>query len=123
MTKAKPAAHHGERFDLYQHVTNQIVAALEQGVRPWVQPWSSDHLACRIGRPLRACGKGYRGINVLVLWLTATAQGYRSPFWLTFKQALGRCQVGGGERVCRRHCSFRTVNQAARATPATSRQV
>ena len=95
MTKAKPAAHRGERFDLYQHVTNQIVAALEQGVRPWVQPWSSDHLACRVGRPLRACGKGYRGINVLVLWLTATAQGYRSPFWLTFKQAL---ELGGNVR-------------------------
>ena len=73
MARFKPAVARSERFDLYQHVTDQIVAALDQGVRPWVKPWNADHLACRVGRPLRACGKGYRGINVLALWLTATA--------------------------------------------------
>ena len=35
----------------------------------------------------------------------------------------GRCQVGGVRTNCQRHCSCRTVKQAARATPATSRQV
>jgi len=51
------------RLDLYHQVTNQTIAALEQGVRPWTKPWSADHLATRVSRPLRACGKPYRGIN------------------------------------------------------------
>jgi len=74
MARFKPSAARSERFDLYQHVTDQIVAALDQGVRPWVKPWSTEHLAGRVSRPLRACGKNYRGINVLVLWLTAAAK-------------------------------------------------
>ena len=95
MARFKPSAARSERFDLYQHVTDQIVAALDQGVRPWIKPWSAEHLAGRVSRPLRACGKNYRGINVLVLWLTAAAKGYGSPYWLTFKQAL---ELGGNVR-------------------------
>ena len=91
----KPRASQASRLDLYQEVTNQIIAALEQGVRPWTKPWSADHLATRVSRPLRACGKNYRGINVLILWLTSTAKSYRSPYWLTFKQAL---DLGGHVR-------------------------
>jgi transposase-like protein len=37
--------------------------------------------------------------------------------------ARGVVKLAGGERIRGRHCSFRMVNQAARATPATSRQV
>lgn len=48
-----------------------------------------------LSRPLRACGKNYRGINCLVLWLAATAKGYGSPYWLTFRQAL---ELGGNVR-------------------------
>ncbi len=29
------------RRDLYQDVTDRIVAALEDGVAPWVRPWRS----------------------------------------------------------------------------------
>ena len=61
MTKLR--ASQAARLDLYQQVTNQIIAALEQGVRPWSQPWSAEHLATRVSRPLRACSKPYRGIN------------------------------------------------------------
>jgi len=28
--------------DLYQSVTDRIVAALEAGTAPWVRPWKSD---------------------------------------------------------------------------------
>jgi hypothetical protein len=38
-------------------------------------------------------------------------------------KARGAVKLAERERICRRHCSFRTVNQAARATPAISRQV
>lgn len=41
----------GSRTDVYARITETIVAALEKGVRPWVQPWSAgqhgrqDHAA------------------------------------------------------------------------------
>lgn len=85
--------------DIYQRVTDQIVAALEQGVRPWVKPWDAVHAAGRINRPLRANGIAYRGINILTLWATASERGYSAPLWLTYKQAqeLGG-QVRKGEK-------------------------
>jgi antirestriction protein ArdC len=48
---------------------------------------------------LRASGIPYRGINVLMLWAAATAQGFNAPLWLTYKQAqeLGG-QVRKGEK-------------------------
>jgi len=33
-----------ERHDIYTRVTNKIVASLEQGVRPWHQPWNAGNL-------------------------------------------------------------------------------
>jgi antirestriction protein ArdC len=81
------------KTDLYQKVTNQIVSSLEQGVRPWMKPWSAEHAAGRITRPLRANGIAYQGINVLVLWCEAVTKGYGAPIWMTFRQAveLGAC--------------------------------
>ena len=76
------------KSDLYQQVTDQIIRALEQGTRPWHQPWSVDHAAGRITRPLRAGGIPYQGINVLMLWSAAVEKGYASPFWFTYLQAL-----------------------------------
>ena len=76
-----------ERRDVYAAITNRIVAELEQGVRPWIQPWSANSAAGRISRPLRHNGTPYRGINVLMLWLQAVARDYHSPIWMTFKQA------------------------------------
>jgi len=76
------------KADVYTRVTDKIVAALEAGVRPWMQPWSVEHAAGRISRPLRANGKRYQGVNVLLLWGEAMDKGYVAPFWMTFKQAL-----------------------------------
>ena len=76
------------RTDVYQKITDQIVAALEQGVRPWHQPWKAEHSAGRITRPLRGNGVPYQGINVLMLWSAAIEKGYAAPIWMTFKQAL-----------------------------------
>jgi antirestriction protein ArdC len=85
--------------DIYQRVTAQIVASLEQGVRPWLKPWNAEHAAGRITRPLRGNGVPYQGINVLMLWGAAVERGYAAPIWMTFKQALelGGC-VRKGER-------------------------
>jgi antirestriction protein ArdC len=85
--------------DVYQRITDQIVAELEKGVRPWLKPWNAAHADGRSSRPLRANGIPYRGINVLMLWAAATAQGFNAPLWLTYKQAqeLGG-QVRKGEK-------------------------
>jgi antirestriction protein ArdC len=55
------------RVDIYTRITNQIVEQLEQGVRPWLQPWNAEHAAGRITRPLRHNGEKYHGINIIVL--------------------------------------------------------
>jgi len=87
------------KTDLYERVTAQIVASLEQGVRPWLKPWNAEHAAGRITRPLRGNGVPYQGINVLMLWGASVERGYAAPIWMTFKQALelGGC-VRKGER-------------------------
>jgi antirestriction protein ArdC len=87
------------KTDLYQRVTDQIVASLEQGVRPWMKPWNAEHAAGRITRPLRANGIAYQGINVLVLWSESVTKGYSAPIWMTFRQALElNAHVRKGER-------------------------
>lgn len=86
------------REDVHSRVTARIVADLEQGARPWLRPWSVEHAAGHITRPLRANGTPYRGVNVLLLWGEAVANGYVAPTWMTYKQAqeLG-AQVRTGE--------------------------
>jgi antirestriction protein ArdC len=77
-----------DRQNVYARVTAKIVASLEQGVRPWMKPWSGENAAARISRPLRHNGQPYSGINILVLWGASVEQGFASPTWMTFKQAL-----------------------------------
>lgn len=83
------------RGDVYTRITDKIIADLEKGVRPWMKPWSAEHAAGKITRPLRHNGIPYRGINVVMLWSASVAKGYACPLWLTFKQAL---ELGGHVR-------------------------
>jgi len=85
----------GDRLAPAEVITAAIVARLEAGARPWVQPWTG----ASVSRPLRACGTPYQGINVLWLWMVAEAAGDLSPFWMTYRQTqlLGG-QVRKGER-------------------------
>lgn len=73
-----------DRKDIYSRITETIVAQLEAGTRPWMQPWDSGASPTR---PLRHNGAPYAGINVLMLWAASVASGYESPFWMTFRQA------------------------------------
>lgn len=73
--------------DIYAHVTDKIIAELENGVLPWHKPWNAENAAGRITRPLRHNGIPYNGINILMLWSASLDEAYSSPFWLTFKQA------------------------------------
>jgi antirestriction protein ArdC len=76
------------RQDVYTRVTDRIVADLEQGLRPWMKPWSAEHAAGKITRPLRHNGTPYSGINILMLWSAAMDGGFAAPIWMTFKQTL-----------------------------------
>jgi antirestriction protein ArdC len=78
--------------DLYTRVTHQILADLAQGVRPWIRPWASAHPAGSITRPLRHNQIPYSGINTVLLWTRAMAEGFGAPIWMTFRQAL---ELGG----------------------------
>lgn len=83
------------RQDIYSRITDQIVAALEQGVKPWTQPWNAAHEAGPVSRPLRHNGQPYAGINVLTLWASAMERHFAAPVWMTFKQAI---ELGGHVR-------------------------
>lgn len=75
-TAAKP--------NVYQIVTDRILASLKSGIIPWEKPWTSRTFAGgNLPRNFRT-GKPYRGVNVFLLW----SSPYSSPIWLTFKQAL-----------------------------------
>lgn len=88
---------HASRIDLYQSVTDRIVAALEHGSAPWVCPWRrspEQALPANLGS-----GRAYRGINVLLLNLQTLAHGYALNRWLTYRQALELgAQVRRGEQ-------------------------
>ena len=78
--------------DLYAEVSTRIVAELEAGAAPWVKPWSATPGA---NTPCNAAtNRPYSGCNVILLWMAQTA-GYRTPRFLTFKQAL---ELGGNVR-------------------------
>jgi len=77
-----------QRADIYTRITDRIIADLENGVRPWLNPWNAGNTTGRITLPLRHNGVPYRGINILVLWGEALDKGYSCPIWMTFKQAL-----------------------------------
>jgi antirestriction protein ArdC len=80
--------------DMYQEVTDQIVKALEQGVAPWVKPWSeeADPIPVNV-----VSDRPYRGVNVLLLNLKSLFTGYTRNRWLTYRQAvdLGGCVRSG----------------------------
>ncbi|WCM26000.1 zincin-like metallopeptidase domain-containing protein [Sphingomonas sp. QA11] len=80
------------RASLYDEVTHRIVAELEAGRFPWVQPWarSGGTGPCLPRNALTA--RSYSGVNVLILWGAVIEHGWPSQSWLTFKQAL---EAGG----------------------------
>jgi len=105
----------GERQDLYSEVTARIIAEMEEGRLPWVQPW--DSAACGCGMPENGgTGRRYSGINVLILWAAAVSGGYASQRWLTFRQA----QVLGG--TIRKGERGTTVCYADRFTPKAEQE-
>ena len=91
--------------DLYAEVSARIIAELEAGAAPWIKPWSSTPGA---NTPCNAVtNRPYSGCNVVLLWM-AQAAGYRTPRFLTFKQAL---ELGGHVRKGERGTKVYFVKQ------------
>lgn len=87
--------HETQRQDIYSRITDQIIAHLEKGVKPWTQPWNAAHAAGPVTRPLRFNGEPYSGINILTLWASAMERSFAAPIWMTFRQAR---ELGGHVR-------------------------
>jgi antirestriction protein ArdC len=82
---------------LYDEITNKIIAELEVGRVPWVQPWGTTAAKAPLGLPKNgATGRLYSGINVLILWAAVIERGFAAQSWLTFRQALS---LGGNVRT------------------------
>jgi len=87
----KPRA---EKQNLYDEITSRIVAELEAGRVPWVQPWGAA--AAGLGLPKNAAtSRRYWGINILILWGGVIERGFSAQHWLTFRQAVA---LGGNVR-------------------------
>jgi antirestriction protein ArdC len=87
-----------DRTDLYTRITAEIIAAIEAGAGEFRMPW--HHTGTSIARPANiASGKGYRGVNVLALWVAAKIARFENGVWGTYRQwqAL-EAQVRKGER-------------------------
>jgi antirestriction protein ArdC len=83
--------------DVYEAITNRVIAAIEEGAGRWQMPWHRSG----VSRPVNAhTKKSYRGVNVVALWAAAGAYGYSSGFWATYKQWRHvEAQVRKGERA------------------------
>src|SRR5499433_698399 len=70
---------------VYQYITDKIIAELEQGCVPWHKPWKS---ADGVRLPSNfTTKKPYRGVNTFLLAVARLKSGFDSNYWLTFKQA------------------------------------
>jgi antirestriction protein ArdC len=53
-----------DRSSLYEGITSKIIAELEAGCFPWVQPWGSSGVRAPLGLPKNAAtGRRYSGIE------------------------------------------------------------
>ena len=85
-----------DRTSLYSEITDKIIAELEAGRVPWVQPWGTRRPRRRSPcRRTRRPQRRYSGVNVLILWGAVIERGFAAQSWLTFRQALS---LGGNVR-------------------------
>jgi antirestriction protein ArdC len=90
--------------DLYSEVSARIIAELQKGAAPWIKTWSATPGA---NTPCNALtNRPYSGCNVILLWMARA--GYRTPRFLTFRQAL---ELGGHVRKGERGTKVYFVKQ------------
>jgi len=105
-----------QKFDIYEHVTNRIISALEEGVVPWRKPWGG------VGGFYKSLSSGnpYRGINQILL-AVAGEDGYASPWWGTYQEIARRGgQVQKGQKSTQ--IVFWGKTEAKEANPKTGKK-
>ena len=106
-----------DRTSLYAEITDKIIAELEAGRVPWVQPWGTAAAKAPLAMPKNATTqRRYSGVNVLILWGAVIERGFVGQSWLTFRQALS---LGGNVRKGEHGT---TVVYADRFTPEDERR-
>lgn len=79
-----------DRNDIYVKLTDSFINLLNQGIIPWQRPWTPST------GPANMISKNpYRGSNVWLLNAIQEIKGYKSRWWMTFKQA---SELGGNVR-------------------------
>src|SRR6516225_796199 len=118
MSKHHHPARTGQgRASLYDEITDKIIAELEAGRVPWVQPWGTAAAKAQLSIPKNAStDRPYSGVNILLLWGAAIERGFTGQSWLTFRQALS---LGGHVRKGERGT---TVVYADRFVPSDERR-
>ena len=81
MSKHAVHARTGEsRANLYDEITDKIIADLEAGRVPWVQPWGTAAARAPLAMPKNAStDRPYSGINLLLLWGAPTRSSDSNP--------------------------------------------
>ena len=77
------------RNDMYAQITEAVIASLEQGQIPWEKPWQIEGSEGGLRDAPRSVstGKVYRGMNWFWLEMMRQANGFCSPWWMTYRQA------------------------------------
>ncbi len=95
-TTTQPGASASKR-DVYQSITDQIVASIEAGAGAFTMPWHID-----VGNAMQSnslTGNTYNCVNVIALWAAAELRGFTKGYWATYKQwSLLGGQVRKGEK-------------------------
>jgi putative DNA primase/helicase len=82
--------------DYVATIAEQLIAQLEAGTAPWVKPWRPG---ARFMPFNPITNNDYRGMNAVILLMTAEALGYGDPRWMTYKQTASEGgQVRRGEK-------------------------
>jgi len=70
--------------DTYQKITDYVIEQLEKGEIVWQKNWNTLGLPKNI-----SSGNHYKGWNVFFLNFITLYNGYRTPYFITYKQAMG----------------------------------
>jgi antirestriction protein ArdC len=68
--------------DLFDQITDQLVADIEVGAAAWRMPW---HALADTGTPTSIDGRPYRGMNSVWLAMVAATRDWSSGVWATYR--------------------------------------
>lgn len=68
--------------DLFDQVTDQLIADIDAGARDWRMPW---HTIAEAASPTNLEGRPYRGLNALWLPMAAAVNGWSTGVWGTYR--------------------------------------